>query len=67
MATPIQQMIEELNKFGNLHGSNMAKNFIHEEKNLVINAIMHALDEDGHTGQWKIEFANNYYDKLQQK
>jgi hypothetical protein len=25
---------------------------------------MYALDEDGHTGDWKIKFANDYYNKL---
>ena len=34
------------------------------EKEQIINAIMYALDEDGHTGDWKIKFANDYYDKL---
>ena len=26
--------------------------------------MIHALDEDGHTGDWKIGFVNNYYDKI---
>ena len=34
------------------------------EKEQIINAIMYALDEDGHTGDWKIKFANDYYNKL---
>ena len=34
------------------------------EKEQIINAIVYALDEDGHTGDWKIKFANDYYDKL---
>ena len=34
------------------------------DKNIIINAIMYALDEDGHTGDWKIKFANDYYNKL---
>jgi hypothetical protein len=33
------------------------------EKEHIINAMLHALDEDGHTGDWKIKFVNNYYDK----
>jgi hypothetical protein len=35
-----------------------------EEKNMLLKAIHHALDEDGHTGAWKIEFAENYYNKI---
>lgn len=34
------------------------------EKDIITNAIMHALDEDGHTGDWKIKFANEYYNKI---
>jgi hypothetical protein len=29
-------------------------------------AIMYALDEDGHTGDWKIKFANDYINNLKQ-
>ena len=36
------------------------------QKDDIINAIMYALDEDGHTGEWKIKFANDYYNKLNQ-
>ena len=34
------------------------------EKEQIIEAIMYALDEDGHTGDWKIKFANDYYKKI---
>jgi hypothetical protein len=34
------------------------------EKEQIKNAIMHALDEDGHTGDWKVKFINDYIDKL---
>jgi hypothetical protein len=33
------------------------------QKQMIIDAIMYALDEDGHTGDWKIKFANDYYEK----
>ncbi len=33
------------------------------EKEHIINAMLHSLDEDGHTGDWKIKFVNDYYDK----
>jgi hypothetical protein len=29
----------------------------------IAEAMMHALDEDGHTGRWKIIFIENYYSK----
>lgn len=30
------------------------------EEQRLKDAIMYALDEDGHTGEWKIKFANDY-------
>lgn len=33
------------------------------ERRRVLDAIMYSLDEDGHTGDWKIKFANDYYAK----
>lgn len=41
-----------------------AEELLQMEKEQIINAIMYALDEDGHTGDWKIKFANDYYNKL---
>lgn len=32
-----------------------------EEEKMLERAIMYALDEDGHTGDWKIKFAKKYY------
>lgn len=37
----------------------------HEQ--LIRDAIMYALDEDGHTGDWKIKFTNDYINGLKQK
>lgn len=34
-----------------------------EEKNIA-DAMMHALDEDGHTGFWKNEFIENYISNI---
>jgi len=31
------------------------------EESQIKDAIMYSLDEDGHTGEWKIKFANKYY------
>lgn len=33
-----------------------------KEKQQIIDAILYALDEDGHTGEWKLRFANAYYE-----
>ena len=40
---------------------NLVSNLIQKEKRNMEEAIMYALDEDGHTGEWKIKFAKNYY------
>lgn len=37
------------------------------EKRRVIDAIIYSLDEDGHTGDWKIRFANDYYTQHYEK
>jgi hypothetical protein len=36
------------------------------EEQKLREAIMYALDEDGHTGDWKIKFANDYINNLKQ-
>jgi hypothetical protein len=36
------------------------------EEDQLKKAIIYSLDEDGHTGEWKIKFANNYYKKLKE-
>ena len=36
------------------------------EEQRIKDAIMYALDEDGHTGEWKIKFANDYINNLKQ-
>jgi hypothetical protein len=36
------------------------------EEQRIRDAIMHALDEDGHTGDWKIKFVNDYINNLKQ-
>lgn len=35
-----------------------------EERERIFNAIIYALDEDGHTGDWKVRFAKDYLKKL---
>ena len=35
-----------------------------DEESMIKSAIMYALEEDGHTGEWKINFAKRYYDMI---
>lgn len=39
---------------------NLVFNLIEKEKRNLTEAIMYSLDEDGHTGEWKIKFAKDY-------
>lgn len=36
---------------------------LEKERTQIEQAVMYGLDEDGHTGDWKIKVARNYYDK----
>lgn len=44
--------------------NNLVSNLIEKEKKQIIDAMMYALDEDGHTGDWKIKFVETYYNKM---
>ena len=61
--TSVDWLVEKWAIQGTLHSSDLeqAKQI---EKEQIIEAIMYALDEDGHTGDWKIKFANDYYKKI---
>lgn len=64
--SPVQRLGEYFCiRFGtDQHIENMVANLVQQEKRRIIDAIMYALDEDGHTGEWKIKFAKDYYDKI---
>ena len=66
--TAIEWLVKKVNTDGFYSFKNAFKNEIEQakqiEKQQIIDAIMYALDEDGHTGDWKIKFANDYYNKL---
>ena len=34
------------------------------EEKMIEDAIMYSLDEDGHTGDWKLRFAHKYYKEI---
>jgi hypothetical protein len=37
--------------------------FLTWEREQIEQAVIYGLDEDGHTGDWKINVARNYYEK----
>ena len=60
--TPLERFIEYL---GPELGRNLnTKYFLSLEEECIKKAILHSLDEDGHTGDWKLKFADDYYKKL---
>jgi len=56
----LNEIIEKNNLIIVLDIINQAKAM---EKEQITKAMMYALDEDGHTGDWKIKFVNEYYDR----
>lgn len=72
--TTIQKLIktfDSLHKNGNDY-ENLINTIMREELErsladeefMIKTAIMYALDEDGHTGEWKVKFAQKYYEML---
>ena len=37
--------------------------YLQMERDQIQAAVMYGLDEDGHTGDWKISVAQNYYNE----
>ena len=37
--------------------------YLQIERDQIQNAVIYGLDEDGHTGQWKLSVAQNYYNE----
>jgi hypothetical protein len=63
--TPLEKFIEYLGP--EILKAHNIKYFLELEEKTIKDAIMYSLDEDGHTGDWKIGFANEYYNKLKVK
>jgi hypothetical protein len=37
--------------------------YLQMERDQIQNAVIYGLDEDGHTGTWKLSVAQNYYNE----
>ena len=66
--TAVEWVIKELIENGNWFGfgeeiQNILDKGIQIEKEQIKNAVMYGLDEDGHTGDWKMSVTENYYNK----
>ena len=68
----LSSRIQEILEVGDINSlkstlPSLVENSREIEKKGLIEAIMYSLDEDGHTGDWKIKFANDYYHEKFQK
>jgi len=60
MNTAISQLMEDLVQNG--MQVDFAK-YLQMERNQIQDAVIYGLDEDGHTGTWKLSVAQNYYNE----
>jgi len=66
MKTAMQLMYDELMAYEYTIPLDLivkCKELIDVEKEHIKDAVIYGLDEDGHTGDWKISVAQNYYNK----
>ena len=65
--TAIDWLINEVNS-DCLNSTFIQKKLVEQaremERQQLFDAMMYALDEDGHTGEWKVRFINDYIDNL---
>jgi hypothetical protein len=60
MNTAVKAMMDDLVQNG--MQVDFAK-YLQIERDQIQNAVIYGLDEDGHTGQWKLSVAQNYYNE----
>jgi hypothetical protein len=60
MNTAISELMKDLVQNG--MQVDFAK-YLQMERDHIQNAVIYGLDEDGHTGDWKISVAQNYYNE----
>lgn len=63
--TAVQELFKWIeDRYGDLNLIMPSKEIMLEkERHQIEQAVMYGLDEDGHTGDWKINVARTYYDK----
>lgn len=64
MKTPVEKIFDMLyeGKISDL--AELKEWFLIEEEKMVENAILYSLDVDGHTGEWRNNFAKEYIDRV---
>jgi len=61
MNTAISQLMDDIVKNGK-NNIDYAK-YLQMERDQIQAAVIYGLDEDGHTGTWKLSVAQNYYNE----
>ncbi len=61
--TPVARLAQYIRERHETNESfeNMVTNLQQTEKDNIKRAVLYSLDEDGHTGDWKLAFAEKYY------
>ena len=61
--TPVARLAQYIRERHETNESfeNMVANLQQIEKDNIKRAVLYSLDEDGHTGDWKLAFAEKYY------
>jgi hypothetical protein len=60
MQSAVKEMMDDIVKNGTR--IDFAK-YLQMERDQIQNAVIYGLDEDGHTGTWKLSVAQNYYNE----
>ena len=60
MNTAVKAMMDDIVKNGTQ--VDFTK-YLQMERDQIQNAVIYGLDEDGHTGNWKLSVAQNYYNE----
>jgi len=60
MNSAVKEMMDDILKNGTR--IDYAK-YLQMERDQIQNAVIYGLDEDGHTGTWKVSVAQNYYNE----
>lgn len=62
--TPLQNFMRYMRENNYWIGNDLVDYYwdmLKEEEDEIQNAVIYGLDEDGHTGDWKINVARKYY------
>ena len=60
MQSAVKEMMDDIVKNGTR--IDFAK-YLQMERDQIQDAVIYGLDEDGHTGTWKLSVAQNYYNE----